>query len=356
MNILFLSRGIDTMGGVEKFITTLSNNWSENNTIFIYSMYGDEKPAYELNESITVFYPQLQNEKRRWRKWFSIYTQLMNIVKNNGIELIIGETIETSSVAALVANRNGILSVGYEHYNYVEHKGKLEILRKYFYPKLSFFVPASPIEISSYEKYNCNVEFIANPISLDIENCYNPSSKKILNIGRLDYVKGHEILIEAFNLVNKKYPDYSLTIVGKDFGEKEKLEKLVVSYNLQNNITFIEGTNRIKEFFRESLFFVLPSREEGFSMVMLESMAMGVPILATDCVGPSFLIKDGVNGFLSEKNNADKLAKKMIFILDNKDDLSKISKKQNETASNYTMNNISKTWNQCLASFGVKID
>lgn len=356
MNILFLSRGIDAMGGVEKFITTLSNNWSENNNVYIYSMYGSKNPAYELNESISVFYPQLQNEKRRWRKWFLIYNQLMTIVKKNQIDIIIGETIETSSVAALVASRNGILSVGYEHYNYVEHKGKLEILRKYFYPKLSFFVPASPIERSSYEKYNCNIEFIANPISLDIESGYNPLSKQILNIGRLDYVKGHEILIEAFNLVNKKYPDYFLTIVGKDFGEKEKLEKLVISYNLQKNITFIDGTNKIKDFFRESLFFVLPSREEGFSMVMLESMAMGIPILATDCVGPSFLIEDGVNGFLSEKNNADKLARKMISILDNKDNLSNISKKQNETASNYTIDNITKKWNQCLTSFGVKID
>ena len=344
------------MGGVEKFITTLSNNWSANNNIYIYSMYGNKTPAYELNETVSVFYPQFQNENRRWRKWFSIYNQLMKIVKNNRIDMIVGETIETSSVAALVAKRNGIVSVGYEHYNYVEYKGKLEILRKYFYPKLSFFVPASPIERSSYEKYNCNIEFIANPISLDIESSYNPSSKQILNIGRLDYVKGHEILIEAFNVVNKKHPGYALTIVGKDFGEKEKLEKLVVSYNLQKSITFIEGTNKIKEFFRESLFFVLPSREEGFSMVMLESMAMGVPILATDCVGPSFLIKDGINGFLSEKNNIDKLAKKMIFILDNKDNLSKISKNQNETASNYTIDNITKKWNQSLASFGVKID
>ena len=91
-------------------------------------------------------------------------------------------------------------------------------------------------------------------------------------------------------------------------------------------------------------------------MVMLESMAFGVPILATDCVGPSFLIEDEINGFLAKRNSAEDLAKKMLYIIDNKHLLSSVSKKQNETAKCYQLDNIKTIWNENLASFGVKID
>ncbi|MBD1558470.1 glycosyltransferase family 4 protein [Vibrio sp. S9_S30] len=357
MNILFISKGIDSLGGVEKFITTLANSWSNSgNEVVIYSMYGETIPAYEIDSKVSITFAELQNINSRARKWLKIYRGLSSLVKEHDIGLIIGETIETSSMAALIAKRFGILSVGYEHYNYVKHSGLLELMRKTFYRHLSFFVPASPFEKDNYIQYGCDVRFIANPISVDIYDGYKPTPKTILNIGRLDYVKGQDILLKAFDIVRKQRDGYKLTIVGKDFGHKSELDYLASKLQLNSSVEFIDGTNQIDSYFKSSLFFVLPSREEGLSMVMLESMAFGVPILATDCVGPSFLIKDEENGFLARRNSVEDLAKKMLYIIDNKHLLSNVSKKQNDTAKRYQLDNIKTIWNANLASFGVKID
>ena len=158
----------------------------------------------------------------------------------------------------------------------------------------------------------CDLRFIANPISVDIYDGYQPDSKTILSIGRLDHVKGHDILLKAFDIVRKQREGYTLTIVGKDFGHKAELDRIVSELDLDVCVDFVDGTNQIDSYFKSSLFFVLPSREEGFSMVMLESMAFGVPILATDCVGPSFLIEDEINGFLAKRNSAEDQEKKKL--------------------------------------------
>lgn len=54
MNILFLAKNLTFLGGVERFITTLGNYWGEKNSVFIYSLYGSNEFAYELNDKVRV--------------------------------------------------------------------------------------------------------------------------------------------------------------------------------------------------------------------------------------------------------------------------------------------------------------
>lgn len=235
MNILFLAKNLTFLGGVERFITTLGNYWGEKNSVFIYSLYGSNEFAYELNDKVRVILGK-KDKKNKLNKYFEIYKDVEKIVKKNNIEIIIGENIETSSLAAIIGKKNNIISIGYEHLSYKKENLKGEILRSIFYKKLSYFVTASNIEIENYLKYKCQTTFIPNPLSFSVDEKANIDTDVILNIGRLDYVKGHDILIEAFKIVIEKYPKKILKIVGKDWGEKMKLMELLKKLDINKNV------------------------------------------------------------------------------------------------------------------------
>lgn len=354
MNILFLAKNLTFLGGVERFITTLGNYWGEKNSVFIYSLYGSNEFAYELNDKVRVILGK-KDKKNKLNKYFEIYKDVEKIVKKNNIEIIIGENIETSSLAAIIGKKNNIISMGYEHLSYKKENLKGEILRSIFYKKLSYFVTASNIEIENYLKYKCQTTFIPNPLSFSVEEKANIDTDVILNIGRLDYVKGHDILIEAFKIVIEKYPKKILKIVGKDWGEKMKLMELLKKLDINKNVFLIEGSNKVSKYYQEASMFILPSREEGFSMVMLEAMEYGIPLIASNTIGPLYLTKNKENGLLFEKGNITALAEKIILLIEDKNLKRKIVQNGLLTAEKYSLENITKIWNERISRFSKEI-
>lgn len=220
---------------------------------------------------------------------------------------------------------------------------------------MSYFVTASNIEIENYLKYKCQTTFIPNPLSFSVDEKANIDTDVILNIGRLDYVKGHDILIEAFKIVIEKYPKKILKIVGKDWGEKMKLMELLKKLDINKNVFLIEGSNKVSKYYQEASMFILPSREEGFSMVMLEAMEYGIPLIASNTIGPLYLIKNKENGLLFEKGNITALAEKIILLIEDKNLKRKIVQNGLLTAEKYSLGNITKIWNERISRFSKEI-
>ncbi len=105
----------------------------------------------------------------------------------------------------------------------------------------------------------------------------------VISVGRIQKVKGFDILIKSFKLVLKEFPDAYLLIAGEDEGELGNLNKIVFENNLIQRITFtgmISGREKIN-FFANADVFVLPSHSENFGLVYAEALAAGTPIIAS---------------------------------------------------------------------------
>jgi len=146
---------------------------------------------------------------------------------------------------------------------------------------------------------NADITIIPNGVDLKSVNNYNILSKKdyikilaidtnrkiiyLISMGRLHKVKGFDILISSFSKIINNIPNSILIIAGPDEGEKENLLKIIKELSMEKNIFIIEsisGQDKI-DFLANADLFVLPSHNENFGNVYIESLASGTPIVAS---------------------------------------------------------------------------
>lgn len=154
----------------------------------------------------------------------------------------------------------------------------------------------------------------------------NTSPLVFVSAASLVYRKGFDMLIKAFTLVNLPKESWKLNIIG--WGEeKANLERLIVENHLQDNVSLLGkmGKVSIANELRKSHVYVLPSRNENFSVAILEGLATGLPVLATDC--------GGIRECIDEKNG-------IIVPVDDVDAMAAAIKRMIETYSQYDRNQI----------------
>ncbi|MDD5202067.1 MAG: glycosyltransferase [Sulfurimonas sp.] len=156
---------------------------------------------------------------------------------------------------------------------------KQEILSHF--PNVKVEIIPNGIYVDEFKKYNKldKKEYLKKYISRDSENI----DKIIVSMGRLQKKKGFGILIDSFHEVLKVYPNSYLLIAGPDEGEKTNLENQIEKLELKEKVFLIgniENQDKI-DFLANADLFVLPSHNENFGNVYLESLATGTPIVAS---------------------------------------------------------------------------
>ena len=139
---------------------------------------------------------------------------------------------------------------------------------------------------------------------------------QILCVTRITPRKGVRYLIEAFSQLSKKYPNLKLQIVGEG-DEKTDLEKMTKGLGIEKQVDFIGRIphEKLPAYYQSADVFVLPSLNEGMSNSMLEALAAGLPLLATDTGGTQELVVDSVNGFILKMENAQDIAEKLEILI-----------------------------------------
>ena len=142
---------------------------------------------------------------------------------------------------------------------------------------------------------------------------------KFLFIGRLLKEKGVFELIEAMRLVKTKYQQAQFTILGAiDHQNMGALKQEVLDELIKEKLFEYPGyVTNVQDWITESSVFILPSYREGVPRSTQEAMAIGRPIITTDVPGCRETVVDGVNGFLVPKWNAEALAEKMCYFIEN---------------------------------------
>lgn len=158
-----------------------------------------------------------------------------------------------------------------------------------------------------------NISVIPNAAITSEARRSDCSAHRVIAVGRLDYQKGFDRLIEAWSIVKKdsEYSDWRLDIFGQ--GEwKEMLEDMINRKGLSDRTMINKPTYNISEEYSKSSMIVMTSHYEGFGMVLVEAMLCGVPAIAFNCkCGPKDIIDDGRNGLLVPEGDVPALADAM---------------------------------------------
>ncbi|MBN1219796.1 MAG: glycosyltransferase [Anaerolineae bacterium] len=156
-----------------------------------------------------------------------------------------------------------------------------------------------------------------------------PDHNLILFVGRIQPLKGIDILMKALALVKQREPEIIKTVCVSIIGgdphpdaeiekvEFERLESLRAELGLGDMVTFLGAKDQdtLVYYYSAAEMVVMPSHYESFGMVALEAMACGTPIIASDVGGLSFSIEDGFNGYLVPGRDPEALASKIVMLL-----------------------------------------
>ena len=149
-----------------------------------------------------------------------------------------------------------------------------------------------------------NSRIILNPLNPKYVGVPEPAvrTKNVVQSGRLVDFKNQPMLIRAFLKVHEKHPDYTLKIYGPDSkdGTKEILESTIHENHAEDFVKLMGGSNTLEKDLADAALYAFSSDWEGLPNALMEAMALGLPVVSTDCPcgGPKTLIEDGVNGLL----------------------------------------------------------
>ena len=274
-------------------------------------------------------------------------------------------TKKVSGNTKLVISEHAIMS--YEAFVEYKHIPKLRILpflARFFYPYASGMVANSfSVQKDIYTlgiKMKGRSTVIPNPIDLNyvrllsketVDHNWLVDKKKpvILGVGRLAKIKNWPLLLEAFSLL-KTEVDSRLVIIGEG-SEKEHLERQIKKLNLERDVDLPGYQLNPWKWMARSDVLALTSNVESCGLVIMESMACGIPVVAVDSYGggPRFIMDGGRYGCLVGANASNiKTAIKELLV--NQEKRQKIIEEQNTRVETFNFDNISKRWLSYLQS------
>jgi glycosyltransferase involved in cell wall biosynthesis len=221
--------------------------------------------------------------------------------------------------------------------------------------KVDFVTAPTPIGVAILDAYNIARPKMPMSNGIDLKQFQMPSKSDLLKvrkkysipdeplvlyIGRLDKEKKVDILLESLQYL-KKSQQFHVLIEGKG-QQMEALEDLVQKLNLDKNVSFIGyvDEDELPVLYALSSVFVMPSTAELQSLVTMEAMAMGLPIIGAHAGALPYLIHHNKNGFLFEPDNPWDLAEKLQKILENRELHKKMSKESLSIIQEHAIENI----------------
>lgn len=195
-----------------------------------------------------------------------------------------------------------------------------------------------------------NLTVIPNAaIQTDTPQADTRNSHRVIAVGRLDYQKGFDRLIEAWNLLPVALREtWNLAIFGQ--GEwQEKLTQQIRHLHLEESVRIYPPTTEIAQAYASSAFLAMSSHYEGFPMVMIEAMSCGLPVVTFDYpCGPKDIIRDGENGFLVKEGDIEGLSQALGRMMTDEDLRICLGKTARLVLDTYRENTIMQQWTQCF--------
>lgn len=189
-----------------------------------------------------------------------------------------------------------------------------------------------------------NVRIINNAVQLYPKDRNPLSAKSAIFVGRAEYEKGPDRLIEVWRIVAQRHSEWTVRMFCTG-SMLESLKSIVKEYGLEKQILFMPATKDMEHEYMTSSMCLMTSRFEGFPVVLQEAMGCGLPCLSFNCPsGPRHIITDGEDGFLIENGNIEAMANKICELIEDESLRRKLGDKAKENIARYSEDKIMGQW------------
>lgn len=370
--IVFCTPAIYSAGGVERVITVKASYFADclgyDVTIIVTEGKGRES-YFQVSDKVNVINFELGYEdlwKASFFKKILLYIhkqrQFRKLLTSELIKIRPDFTISTlrREINFLADFNFGGFKIGELHVNRSNYRsygsGKVNLIKRLFsaYWKRSLVSTLNKIDklvvltdsaLSDWPELD-HLVLIPDPLPFKIDAKSNLLHRRVISIGRYDYDKGNDLLLNIWKRVESKMPGWSLDVFGN--GNRETYQNMMQQLGIDSSCCHLYGpTHDVKKEYLSSSVFVLPSRYEGFGLVLIEAMACGVPVISFDCEnGPRSIITDGHDGFLISPFDVDEYAEKLISLMQNQSLRQEMGMNARKSAEKYEMDKIGAQWQQ----------
>jgi glycosyltransferase involved in cell wall biosynthesis len=173
-----------------------------------------------------------------------------------------------------------------------------------------------------------------------------PDSRVVMAAGTLTRRKGFDRLLRAWALLAPDHPDWSVEIFGEGV-EYDALDAHVHRLGLRRSVRLRGHSPKLMDELTRASLFAMTSRREGFPMVLLEAMSVGLPVVAYDCpTGPRDIVSDGVDGYVVPDGRTRLMAEALGRLMDDEDRRRRFGEGALEKARRYELATIAGRWDE----------
>lgn len=337
-------------GGAERVMATLCNELSKRHSVRLLILK-ETASDYEISERVKIVTGNAGNRnvckaviaaRNQINTWHPDLV-LSFMTKSNLITLL-AKSIASWKVPAVIAERA----------NPYNSNRIYRAIRKRLYPKADGCVFQTKQAQEYYKDIlKCKSEVIRNPLNPDfrVKSFTGTRTKRIVTMGRLSVEKNQKLLIDAFAQIADKYPEYKLEIYGGG-PLRNELQCQIEELHLKDRAFLMGRKDNVQQYILDAEIFVLPSNSEGMPNALLESMALGLACISTDCPigGSAVIIDDEKNGLLVPMNDVNQMAKSIERLIVDTDFASQLRIEAVRVLDDFDTENVCRSWEIYLKS------
>lgn len=362
-------------GGIERVVSIQANYWSLNKgyqVVILTYLDPEETSFFQLDPAVKIInignFGYSAKHKRNFLSKISTFLpriqSYIKHIKKERPDLIL-TTMHSSDNYFLHYITGNIPIIGINHItlnlrhgDYIQSKVKRLITRigyRILIQNIRHYnavVALSRTDCIKLKELRCRSYYIPNPNSINVieTTTLKQRQQRVIYVGRLDFLKGQDRIINIWKQIVSIHKDWHLTFVGNG-PYLSYLQKIVENEQLSDNIEFILETKDIRSLLLESSIFAFTSRTESFGMVLIEAMSCGLPVIAYDCEnGPRDIIYNHYNGFLIPDNDATQFVSKLLKLIEDPILRAKFSNNAQQSIACYNENIVMKQWDDLLST------
>lgn len=326
--VAFLLGITSSNGGIERTTSILANNLTDRGLAKVFAIGFQPRTneqVYKWKEQVS-FFDLLTKKESMKTGIFKAIPRLRKILNKNDIDVLVVCGHRFCALGGLATLVSKTKMIYWSHSSFYGEVVAFKKINEHFGAlRANAVVSLTKTDEINYRKKTVakKVVQIYNPIDnkLLLENIpYNPNTKRIISVGRLDNPKNFEShLLEVAKIVLAKNTEYTWHIYGKGSLE-EVIRENISKLGLEGKVILEGNVNNLYEHYSNYSIMVMTSSYEGFPMTLLEGMAKKLPLVSFDIqTGPNEIIQDNQNGFLIPPFDITLMAQKLEELIHNQD-------------------------------------